>query len=109
MEEYLRGFLNELPDKITETPETPSVPNLFKVSDYNKRELLEETRAQAFHHAVAQLLFTRVQCRKESQTVVAFLTTIARKPDEDDWKKLKRLLGYLKQTIKLPLIPCANR
>ena len=29
---------------------------------------------------------------------------IVRKPDEDDWKKLRRLLGYLKQTIKSPLI-----
>ena len=27
-----------------------------------------------------------------------------RKPDEDNWKKLRRLLGYLKITIKLPLI-----
>ena len=27
-----------------------------------------------------------------------------RKPDENDWKKLRRLIGYLKQTIKLPLI-----
>ena len=29
-------------------------------------------------------------------------------PDEDDWKKLRRLLGYLKWTIKLPLILRAN-
>ena len=27
-----------------------------------------------------------------------------RKPDEDDCKKLRRLIGYLKRTIKLPLI-----
>ena len=27
-----------------------------------------------------------------------------RKPDEDDWKKLRRFIGYLKRTIKLPLI-----
>ena len=26
------------------------------------------------------------------------------KPDEEDWKRLKRLLEYLKLTIKLPLI-----
>ena len=28
--------------------------------------------------------------------------------DEDNWKKLRRLLGYLKRTIKLPLILRAN-
>ena len=30
--------------------------------------------------------------------------TRVRKLDEDDWKKLRILLGYLKRTIKLPLI-----
>ena len=34
---------------------------------------------------------------------MAFLTTRVRKPYEGDWKKLRILLGYLKQTIKLTL------
>ena len=34
--------------------------------------------------------------------------TRVRKLDEDDWKKLRILLGYLKQTIKLTLILRAN-
>ena len=67
-------------------------------------ELLDETRAQAFHHAVAQLLFTGIQCRKDAQTTIDFLTMRVRKPDEDDWKKLRRFLSDLKRTIKLPLI-----
>ena len=54
------------------------------------------TRAQAFHHAVAQILFTGVRYRKDAQTVIAFLTTRVKKPDEDYWKKLRRLLGYLR-------------
>ena len=41
--------------------------------------------------------------------MISFLTRIVRKPDEDDWKKLGRLIGYLKITIKLPLIVRANR
>ena len=58
MEEYLRGLLGDFPEKITETPETPAASNIFNVRDNNERELLNETRAQAFHQAVAQLLFT---------------------------------------------------
>ena len=27
-----------------------------------------------------------------------------RNPDKDDWKNMRRLIGYLKRTIKLPLI-----
>ena len=39
---------------------------------------------------------------------IAFLMARARKPDKDDWKKLRRLLRYLKLTIKLPPIRRAN-
>ena len=53
---------------------------------------------------MVQLLFTGIRCRKDEQTEIAFLTTRVRKTDEDNWKKLRRLLGYLKRTIKLPLI-----
>ena len=53
---------------------------------------------------MAQLLFTKIQCRKDAQRAIAFLTTRVRNPDKDDWKKLRRFIGYLKRTIKLPLI-----
>jgi hypothetical protein len=35
---------------------------------------------------------------------VAFLTTRVKSPDEDDWKKLVRLIRYLRGTTDLPLI-----
>ena len=108
MEEYLRGVLKKFPEEITETPETPSAAIFFKFKDNNERELLDEKRAHAFHHTVSQLLFTGIRCRNESHTAIHFLTTRVRKPDEDDWKKLRRLLGYLKRTNKLPLILRSN-
>ena len=45
MEEYLRGVLDEFPEKITETPETPAACNLFNVREDNEQELLNETRS----------------------------------------------------------------
>ena len=57
---------------------------------------------------MAQLLFIGIICRKDAQTVIALLTTRVRNPDEDDWKKLRRLLGYLKLTVKLPPTLRAN-
>ena len=59
IEEYLSGVLNESPEEITETPETPTAENIFNVRDYRERELLDEAREQAFHHSVTQLLLTR--------------------------------------------------
>ena len=91
----MRGVLDDFLEEIIETPETSTASNLFNVRDDNEQELLGETQAQAFHHAVAQLLFTGIRCRKDAQTAIAFLTTRVRKPDKDDWKKLRRLLGYL--------------
>ena len=40
---------------------------------------------------------------------ISFLKTRVRNPDEDDWKKRRRLLGYLIRRIKLPLILRADR
>ena len=96
MEEYLRGVLDDFPKEITEKPEKTAASDIFKARDDNMRELLDETRAQAFHHEVSQLLFTEIRYRKDTQTVIDFLTTRLRKPDEDDWKKLRRLFRYLK-------------
>ena len=104
IEEYSRGLIDDFLEEITDTPEIPAASNLFNVRNDNKRELLNETRAHDFHHAVAQLLFTGIQFRKDAQMEIVFLTTRVRKTDEDNWKKLRRLPGYLKRTIKLPLI-----
>ena len=57
---------------------------------------------------MANLLLPGIRCREDTQTAIAFLTTRVRKPDEGDWNKLRRLLGYLKRMIKLPLILRAN-
>ena len=65
MEEYLRVVLNDFPEEIPETPETPAALNLFNVRDKNEQDLIDETRDQAFHHAVAQLLFAGIRCRKD--------------------------------------------
>ena len=66
--------------------------------------MIDKTRAQAFHHGMAHLIFTGIWCREDAQTAIAFLATQVRKPDENDWKKMRRLIGYLKRTIKIPLI-----
>ena len=70
--------------------------NIFNFRDDNEQELLDKTQAQTFHHAVAQLLFTGIRCRKDAHTEISFLMTRVRNPDKDNWKKLRILLGYQK-------------
>ena len=40
---------------------------------------------------------------QDIQTAVSFLATRVKKPDKDDWGKLKRVLKYLKKTRELKL------
>ena len=51
------GITRRFPREDKETPETPATPKLFNVREDIEQELLNETRAQVFHDAVAQLLF----------------------------------------------------
>ena len=97
-------MLDDFTEEITEKPETSAASKLFNVREDIDQEILNKTRDQAFHHTVSQLLFPGVRCRKDTHTAIDFLTTRVRKPDEDDWKKLRSLIGYLKRKIKLPLI-----
>ena len=82
--------------------------HIFEVRSREGQVFLDEPRACAFHHSVAQLLFTSTRCKKDIQTVVALLTTQVKAPGEYYWKKLWRLLQYVKYTIRLTLILSAD-
>jgi hypothetical protein len=49
----------------------------------------------AFHHTTAQLLFMATRARQDIQTIVSFLMTRVKKPDKDDWGKLKKSVTIL--------------
>ena len=52
---------------------------------------------------MAQCLFLTKCGRPDIQTAIAFLTARVKSPDEDDQKKLKRVLCYLRGSIDLIL------
>ena len=55
------------------------------------------------HTFVAKALFATKRYRPDIHTAVAFLTTCVQGPNEDDWKKLLRLMQYLINTTEMPL------
>ena len=107
-EGYLREVLDDFLEEITGRFETPAATHIFEVRSREEQVLLDKPRACAFHHSVAKLLFTLTICRKDIQTEVTFLTTGLKAPDESGWKNLRRLLQYVKCTIRLPLIRSAD-
>ena len=100
---FIDTIFADFPEPITRSAPSPYTDYLFKVRDEEDAQLLSPARAVSFHRSVAQLLFLCYRARKDIQPAVSFLTSRVRKPDEDDWGKLKRVLKYLKGTRSLPL------
>jgi hypothetical protein len=92
---YLKNVISESPEMITGKLGTPAADHLFTIRDEKEAKPLDKERTLTFHHTVAQLLFMATRVRQDIQTAMAFLTTRAKSPDEDDRGKLKRVLKYL--------------
>ena len=81
---------------------TPAANHLFQVNELGAEPLGNE-KATMFHHNVAKLLFLCKRARPDIQTAVAFLCTRVKSPDVDDYKKLCRVMRYLRGTKTMPL------
>ena len=84
----LSGILRDfnLFEKIDASAATPAANHLFKVRDPEDAQLLEQRRADVLHTMTAQLLLLSQQSRRDIKTVVSFVTTRVKCPD--DWGKL---------------------
>ena len=70
--------------------------NLFNVDKHSKE--LEGQKAEDFHTITAKGLFVSKRARPDIQPPVAYLCTRVSKPTESDWKKMVRMLAFMKQT-----------
>jgi hypothetical protein len=102
MVDYVQNLLDEAPDDMIGESATPAANHLFEVNETNPTQL-DQTTADLFHHIVAKLLFLCKRARPDIQTAVAFLCTRVKSPDHDDYKKLARVIRYLRSTIDMPL------
>lgn len=89
---HLREIVRDFPESLNGSAAMPSVDHLFKIRDETEAECLPEEQAIACHHTVAQLLFLSQRPRRDFQTDVPLFTARTKKPDEDDWGKLRRCL-----------------
>ena len=106
MTEYVKEMLQEFQPYIkTKTAKTPAADWLFQTRECNK---ISEEKAIIFHTMVAKGLFLCKRARPDIHTAIAFLSTRVREPDEDDWKKLIRMMQYLNGTRELYLTLSAD-
>ena len=78
----------------------------MKVNKYSPR--LPSKNDDLFHRHVVKLLFAYKRARPDIQVCVAFLCTMVKAPIKQDYKKLEKVISYLKETVNLPLVVGAD-
>jgi hypothetical protein len=101
MLDYIDGMLESLDADMDGTSGTPAASHLFTVNADGQK--LDAAKAELYHHLVAKNLFLCKRARPDLQTAVAFLSTRVQSPDTDDYKKLRRLMQYIRLTRDLVL------
>ena len=104
MTKYIENMINEFPylEEIKDKKaRSPAADHLFNVNPKGKP--LGKERKECFHSWVAKGLFLCKQARLDIQPTIPFLCSRVNYPDEDDWKKLLRVLIYLRDTKDIPL------
>jgi hypothetical protein len=93
MYDYLEDILEESPEDMKGTTRTVASDHLFTVNPECTK--LNPETADYYHRTVARMLFASKRARPDLQTAVAFLCTRVAAPDDDDYKKLKKVIQYI--------------
>jgi hypothetical protein len=101
MTEYIQTVLQDAPANMSGTSMTPAGHHLFTVSE--NPELLDGELSRTFVHIVMQLLYLSQRGRPDIRTAISFLCGRLQGPDHDDYKKLTRVVKYLRGTHDLVL------
>ena len=97
MKQQIQEAIDSFAEDIDGCVTSPTPKHLFQVNDGCPK--LNNEKADIFHSVTAKLLYLEKRARPDIETVVAFFTTRVTEPTTDDWKKLKRILTYLSNTI----------
>ena len=107
MSHYLQEALDAFPELIDKLVTSPAANHIFEVNEDSPK--LSEEKREKLHSIVAKLLFVSTRGRPDIHLPISFLTSRVTKADDDDWKKLKRLLQYIKGTMDLRLTLSAEK
>ena len=95
MKHFIQAMLEEFPEEIR-TYSTPWTERLFHVDNTSPK--LDEEKRGVHHTFVMKNMFLVKRGRMDVLPGVTFLSSRVKKPNLGDWKKLVRLLGFLKRT-----------
>ena len=96
MREYVNELIKDFPANLTDNVECPWTTKLFNINE--KSELLNKERRETFHTFVMKCMFLGKRARPDILVGISFLSTRVLMTNEEDWKKLIRVMNYLKHT-----------
>jgi hypothetical protein len=107
MIDYMESLVDDFSTKfkVNETAPTPAAKDLFAEGE---GKALETQQAEEYHTFIAKGLFACKRARPDIHPRIAVLCTQVKEPNEDDKKKLHRLLNYINGTQKDKLILAAD-
>ena len=103
MSDYVKTMLNDAPPSMDGKAATPAETHLFKVNTENPK-VLDKEKKDLFVHLVMQGLYLSQRGRPDIRTAISFLCGHLTCPDEDDFKKLTRMIRYLRHTLYMCLV-----
>ena len=94
MSEYVKTIIANMPEEMVGKAPTPAANHLFKIREGHYRSKRK---------MVMQLQYLSQRGRPDVRTAVSFLCKRVSAPDDNDYKKLTRVMRYLQSTRNLKL------
>ena len=98
MKQQLLETLDAFEGKVETDVVSPAAKHIFDTRE-DAIKLDKQKAKNNFHHVTAKLLHLMKRARPDIEIPIVFLCTRVKSPDEDDWKKLQRVLCWIKCTI----------
>ena len=96
MKYYIDGMIEDFPYDLNATKVAPWSDKLLKIDEKSKE--LDDARQGIFHTFVMKAMFLCKRGRPDVNPGIGFLSSRVKKPLEQDWNKLLKVLGFLKGT-----------
>jgi hypothetical protein len=103
---YFQEIVDEFPEELGKPLSMPATVYLYEEAE--ETVLLTQEVAKKFHHTVAKILWGAIHARPDLLPTLLYLTCKVTALDQDDSKKLVRLVSYIKGSTNLPLILTAD-
>ena len=97
LEEAVASFEIAEGESVTELVTSPASRHLREMNDDCKK--LTTVKSEVFHSIVEKILYIMKRARPDLETAVSYLCTRVSKSDLDNWKKLLRVIVFIKVTI----------